>query len=130
MAQAEIGIFGGSGFYSLIEDAEEVEMSTPYGKPSDKIALGTISGRKVAFLPRHGKTHHLPPHMIPYRANLWAMKELGVKRIIAPAAVGSLQAKIKPGDFVICDQFFDRTTGRKDTFYDGKPVTHISCAEP
>jgi len=130
MAEAEIGVFGGSGFYSLMDDVKEMEVSTPYGKPSDKVALGEIAGRKVAFIPRHGKTHEYPPHKIPYKANLWAMKQLGVTRIIAPAAVGSLQARVKPGDFVVCDQFVDRTNCRADTFYDGKPVTHISCADP
>ncbi len=130
LAEAEIGVFGGSGFYSLLDEFKEIELETPFGPPSDKIALGTIAGRKVAFLPRHGKKHVFPPHRIPYRANAWAMKELGVKRIIAPAAVGSLQATVKPGDFVVCDQFVDRTSGREHSFYDGNPVTHISCAEP
>jgi 5'-methylthioadenosine phosphorylase len=130
MAEAEIGVFGGSGFYSLMDDVKEIDVSTPYGKPSDKVAVGEIAGRKVAFIPRHGKTHEYPPHKIPYKANLWAMKQLGVTRIIAPAAVGSLQASVKPGDFVVCDQFVDRTNCRADTFYDSKPVTHISCADP
>ncbi|MCE5199012.1 MAG: S-methyl-5'-thioadenosine phosphorylase [Armatimonadota bacterium] len=128
--KAEIGVFGGSGFYSLMDSFEEVKVETPYGAPSDFIAIGTIAGRRVAFLPRHGKHHQLPPHMIPYRANIWAMKQLGVTQIIGPNAVGSLQANIKPGDFVICDQFIDRTSGRGDTFYDGPITTHISSAEP
>ncbi len=128
--KAEIGVFGGSGFYSLIEGLEEVKIETPYGPPSDTIAIGTVEGRRVAFLPRHGKRHHLPPHMIPYRANIYAMKQLGVSQIIGPNCVGSLQKNIKPGDFVVCDQFIDRTTGRKDTFYDGPIATHISSAEP
>ncbi len=127
---AEIGVFGGSGFYTLLENAEEVKIDTPYGAPSDLVTIGTVAGRRVAFLPRHGKRHSLPPHMIPYRANIWAMKQLGVTRIIGPNAVGSLQADIKPGDFVVCDQFIDRTRGRPDTFYDGPIVTHISSAEP
>jgi 5'-methylthioadenosine phosphorylase len=130
MADAEIGVFGGSGFYSLLKDAEEVEVETPYGNPSDRAAIGKVGNRKVAFIPRHGKNHSIPPHKINYRANLWAMRELGVKRIIAPAAVGSLQPHVRPGDFVVCDQFVDRTTGRLDTYCEGKPVTHISCAEP
>jgi len=92
--------------------------------------LGRIAGRKVAFLPRHGHGHKYPAHAINYRANLWAMKQLGVKRIIAPSAVGSLQPHIKPGDFVLCDQFVDRTSGRKDTFYDGPVTIHISTADP
>lgn len=130
MPEAEIGVFGGSGLYSLLDKAEEIDFSTPFGAPSDKIALGMVAGRKIAFLPRHGKKHSLPPHAIPYKANLWAMKELGVKRIIAPAAVGSLQPAIKPGDFVLCDQFVDRTSGREHSYFDCSPVTHISCADP
>src|SRR5471032_2208925 len=107
--QAEIGIFGGSGFYSFAEGAiQELNVDTPYGPPSDTIALATVAGRRVAFLPRHGRTHSLPPHKITYRANLWAFKELGVTRVLAPNAVGSLQAHIQPGDFVIADQFVDR----------------------
>ncbi|MEN6371978.1 MAG: S-methyl-5'-thioadenosine phosphorylase [Armatimonadota bacterium] len=127
---AEIGVFGGSGFYSLLENAVEFKVETPYGAPSDKLTLGTFEGRKVAFLPRHGRDHQYPPHMIPYRANIWAMKSLGVTRIIAPSAVGSLQTHIKPGDFVVCDQFVDRTCGRKDTFYDGPVAVHVSSADP
>lgn len=128
--RADIGVFGGSGFYSFLEDVEEVEIETAYGKPSDKIALAKIGDKTVAFLPRHGKDHSLPPHMIPYRANLQAMKMLGVKWIIAPTASGSLQPYIKPGEFVICDQFVDRTWGRKDTYFDGPVTRHISAAEP
>lgn len=127
---AEIGIFGGSGFYSLFDSAQEVEIETPYGKPSDKITIGEIDGHKVAFLPRHGKDHRFAPHTIPYQANLWAFKELGVKRIISPSAAGSLQPQIKPGDFVICDQFINQTSGRPSTFYHGPKVVHISCADP
>lgn len=128
--RAEIGVFGGSGFYELLENAEEMQVDTPYGAPSSPLMLGEIAGRKVAFLPRHGLHHELPPHMINYRANVWAMKELGVTRIIGPNACGSLQANVKPGDFVICDQFVDRTCGRKDTFYDGPTTTHVSSADP
>jgi 5'-methylthioadenosine phosphorylase len=127
---AEIGVFGGSGFYSLLEGMREVSVETPYGAPSDVLALGEIGGRKVAFLPRHGKAHALPPHMINYRANLWAMKSLGVSRIIGPTAAGSLKAYVEPGDFVVSDQLVDRTTGRKDTFYDGPVTTHVSFAHP
>jgi len=127
---AEIGVFGGSGFYSLMDEFEEIKVETPYGAPSDLVAIGSVAGRRVAFLPRHGRSHQYPPHVIPYRANVYAMKQLGVTRIIAPNAVGSLQAQIKPGDFVVCDQFVDRTSGRKDTFYDGPITTHISSAEP
>jgi 5'-methylthioadenosine phosphorylase len=130
LPQAEIGVFGGSGFYSLLENPEEHRVNTPYGAPSSPIMVGEIGGRTVAFLPRHGKDHSLPPHMINYRANVWAMKELGVTRIIGPNACGSLQPDVKPGDFVICDQFVDRTWGRKDTFYDGPITTHVSSADP
>lgn len=130
MAEAEIGVFGGSGFYSFLENAEEVRVSTPYGHPSDTIMVGEIAGRKVAFLPRHGRHHQFPPHFINYRANVWAMKQLGVSRILGPCAAGSLQPNIHPGDFVICDQFVDRTRGREDTFYHGPETTHISCADP
>lgn len=128
--QAEIGVFGGSGFDSLLDDPIEFKVDTPYGAPSAPVTYGEIAGRKVAFLPRHGKTHDLPPHMIDYRANVWAMKLLGVQQIIGPNACGSLQPHVKPGDFVICDQFVDRTTGRKDTFYDGPITTHVSSADP
>ena len=128
--QAEIGVFGGSGFYSLLEQHRDIVVDTPYGAPSDQLALGTIAGRRVAFLPRHGHAHSLPPHMINYRANLWAMKSLGVQRIIGPCAAGSLQSDVKPGHFVVCDQLVDRTNGRKDTFYDGPETTHVSFAYP
>jgi 5'-methylthioadenosine phosphorylase len=127
---AEIGIFGGSGFYSLLDGMEEVPVTTPYGEPSAPLAVGDIEGHRVAFLPRHGAKHHLPPHMINYRANLWAMKELGVTRIIGPCAAGSLKKDVGPGSFVVCDQLVDRTTGRKDTFYDGPVTTHVSFADP
>ncbi len=128
--RAEIGVFGGSGFHSLLEGAKEHRIDTPYGAPSADVTIGEIGGRSVAFLPRHGNEHQYPPHMINYRANVWAMKELGVSRIIGPNACGSLQPGVKPGDFVICDQFVDRTTGRKDTFYDGPTTTHVSSADP
>jgi 5'-methylthioadenosine phosphorylase len=127
---AEIGVFGGSGFYELIDNPREYKVGTPYGAPSSPVMHGEIGGRTVAFLPRHGKDHSLPPHMINYRANLWAMKEGGVSRIIGPNACGSLQADVVPGDFVICDQFVDRTKGRLDTFYDGPITTHVSAADP
>jgi len=127
---AEIGVFGGSGFYSLIENAREVWIETPYGAPSDRVAVGEVAGKKVAFLPRHGKDHRFPPQAINYRANLWAMKELGVSRIIAPTACGSLKASVAPGEMVVADQIVDRTSGRKDTFYDGPITTHISFADP
>ncbi len=129
MSKAEIGVFGGSGFYSLLKDVQEVKVDTPYGPPSDAVMLATVAGRKVAFLPRHGRNHTIPPGKINYRANVWAMRSLGVKAVISPCAAGSLQAHVEPGSFVVCDQFVDRTTGRIDTFYDGPIVTHISPAE-
>jgi 5'-methylthioadenosine phosphorylase len=128
--QADIGVFGGSGFYSLIEGAHEAWVDTPYGVPSDRVALGEIAGKKVAFLPRHGMDHRYAPHTINYRANLWVMKELGVKWIIGPTAAGSLSRDYKPGSMVVCDQLVDRTTGRKDSYYDGPITTHVSFADP
>ncbi len=129
--RADIGVFGGSGFYSLMEGPIElVSVQTPYGPPSDSVGIGTLGDSRVAFLPRHGPHHRLPPHRINYRANVWAMGHLGVQRIIAPTAAGSLQPHIKPGDFVVCDQFVDRTYGREQTFYDGPRVVHISTADP
>jgi 5'-methylthioadenosine phosphorylase len=128
-ASAEIGVFGGSGFYSLLEDVREVKVDTPYGPPSDSVFLADVAGRKVAFIPRHGRRHTLPPHRVPYRANVWALRSLGVKAVISPCAAGSLQAHVKPGDFVVCDQFVDRTSGRDQTFFDGPIVTHVSSAE-
>ncbi|HBE79807.1 MAG TPA: S-methyl-5'-thioadenosine phosphorylase [Firmicutes bacterium] len=130
MNKANIGIFGGSGFYSLLDNVEEIAVDTPYGAPSDRIAIAEIAGKKVAFLPRHGKNHQLPPHLINYRANLWAMKSLGVQQIIGPCAAGSLQEHVKPGDFVIVDQFVNRTWGRTDSFVEGPNVAHLSAAEP
>jgi 5'-methylthioadenosine phosphorylase len=128
--QVEIGIFGGSGLYALLDSYDEVNVETPYGAPSDAIMVGTLAGKSVAFLPRHGRGHTIAPHKINYRANLWAMHALGVSGIIAPSAVGSLQADIHPGSMVVCDQYVDRTTGRADTFYDGDQVIHISPADP
>jgi len=128
--QADIGVFGGSGFYSFVDIEKEIAVETPYGQPSNRIILGKIGGKKVAFLPRHGRNHSLPPHKINYRANIWAMKALGVKRVISPCAAGSLQKHVEPGDFVICDQFVNMTSGRADTFYDGPIVTHVSPADP
>jgi 5'-methylthioadenosine phosphorylase len=129
--RADVGVFGGSGFYSLMEGpVEQVSVQTPYGAPSDSIAIGRLGEVRLAFLPRHGPHHRLPPHAINYRANLWAMAQLGVTRVIAPTAAGSLQPRIKPGEFVVCDQFVDRTYAREQTFYDGPRVVHISTADP
>lgn len=129
---AEIGIIGGTGVYDseIIEDAQEVKIHTPYGAPSSLITVGTYKDRKVAFIPRHGKEHTIPPHNIPVRANIWALKQLGVKRVLASSAVGSLREDYKPKDFVLTDQFIDRTKNRPDTFYEGGRIAHISSADP
>jgi 5'-methylthioadenosine phosphorylase len=128
----EIGIIGGTGIYDpkIMKNPEEIKIHTPYGSPSDVITVGKIFGKEVAFLPRHGSKHTLNPSQINYRANIWALKELGVKKILAPCAVGSLKEDIKPGDFVFVDQFIDKTFLRKSTFYEGSKVCHISVAEP
>ena len=129
-ATAEIGIFGGSGFYEWLDAADEIEVTTPYGPPSGSLALAEVGGRRVAFLPRHGPNHEVSAPFVNYRANVWAMHELGVRRIIGPSAVGSLRPDLHPGDLVICDQFFDRTSGRADTYYPGPDVVHVSVADP
>jgi 5'-methylthioadenosine phosphorylase len=128
-AAAEIGVIGGSGLYALLEDAEEFEVSTPYGPPSDPITVAEVGGRRVAFLPRHGRDHRYPPHKIPYRANLWALRALGVRQVLAPCAVGGLRPELGPGTFVVPDQLIDRTSGRVQTFYDQGAV-HVSFADP
>ena len=127
---AEIGVFGGSGFYSFLDNVREIPVETPYGPPSGPVAVGEVEGRTVAFLPRHGQAHTLPPHKINYRANVWALKSLGVTRVIGPCAAGSLKEEVRPGEFVVSDQLVDRTTGRVDTFYDGPITTHIGFADP
>jgi 5'-methylthioadenosine phosphorylase len=127
---ARIGVFGGTGFYSFLGDVEVVEIDTPYGPPSAPVSIGTVDGVPVAFLPRHGLDHQFPPHKVNFRANVWALKEVGVERIIGPCAAGSLKSKVEPGDFVICDQLVDRTSGRADTFYDGPVTTHVAFADP
>jgi len=130
--QAEIGIFGGTGIYDsgLLQNSKEIRMDTPYGKTSDVITIGEFEGKKIAFMPRHGKKHSIPPHMINYCANIWAFKELGITRIIAPSAVGSLKEKIKPGHFVLPSQFIDFTKSRKNSFSKDGKVIHISVADP
>lgn len=127
-----IGIIGGTGFYdpSLFEEIIEKKIYTSFGEPSSLIALCYYKGRKLAFIPRHGKNHTIPPHKVNYRANIWALKELGVDRIIAGSTVGSLREKFAPGEFVIPDQFIDRTKKRLDTFYESGQVCHISPADP
>jgi 5'-methylthioadenosine phosphorylase len=130
--QAEIGIIGGTGFYDpqFVKNSREVKLDTPYGMPSDWIIVGELDGRKVAFLPRHGKKHTIRPTDVNSRANIHALKELGVQRILAPSTVGSLREEYKPGDIVFVDQFIDRTTRREQSFYTGPKVCHISVAEP
>lgn len=108
---------------------DEVELDTPYGKPSAPVVIGEIGGTRVAFLPRHGRHHEFPPAQVPYRANVWAMRELGVRRIIGPCASGALTPELELGTFVVCDQYVDRTSGREDTFYTG-PTVHVSAADP
>ena len=128
--RAEIGVFGGSGFQHLLDGAEQVRVETPYGDPSDLISIAEVGGRTVAFLPRHGHGHRLPPHQIPYRANVWAMRELGVRQLLAPCAAGSLDPGLPPGAMVLVDQFVDRTSSRAHTFYDGPGATHVAGADP
>ncbi len=127
---ADIGVFGGSGFYSLLDNVREIAMETPFGPPSDSLFLAELEGKRVAFLPRHGRGHTIAPHAINYRANVWAMKRLGVRFLISPCAAGSLQTHVAPEHFVVCDQYVDRTRNRKDTFYDGPDVYHVSSANP
>ena len=130
--KAEIGIFGGTGIYDseLLQESKEISIDTPYGKTSDSITIGDYKGRKIAFMPRHGKKHAIPPHMINFRANIWAFKELGVTRILAPSAVGSLKEEFKPGDFALPSQFLDFTKSRIGSFSEDGRVIHISVAEP
>lgn len=130
LPSAEIGVFGGTAFYSFLDDVEEVVVQTPFGAPSAPLAVGSVEGRRVAFLPRHGPGHSVPAHRVNYRANLWALRRLGVRRLLAPCSVGSLQPHVRPGDFVVCDQLVDRTSGRADTFFDGPLPAHVSFADP
>lgn len=132
MEEAEIGIFGGTGIYDsgLLKEAKEITIDTPFGKTSDTITVGIFKNRKIAFMPRHGKKHTIPPHLINYRANIWAFKELGIKRIIAPSAVGSLKEEIAPGQFVLPSQFLDFTKSRQGSFAGDGKVIHVSVADP
>ena len=129
MGDPTVGVIGGSGFYSLVEDAERVEVSTPYGDPSAAVAVGVVAGRSVAFLPRHGLAHELPPHRINYRANMWALRSLGVRQVLAPCAVGGLQPGMVPGTLVVPDQLVDRTTGRAQTYVE-RGAAHAPFADP
>ena len=128
----EIGIIGGTGVYDpeLFKNIEKVRLATPFGAPSDEITIGELAGRKVAFINRHGPGHSIPPHLVNSRANIWALKKVGVTRILAPGAVGSLKEDYKPGDIVITDQFVDFTKKREYTFYEGGRVFHVSLADP
>jgi len=132
MPEAEIAVIGGTGLYRfLASDAEHVIVDTPYGPTSAPIEIATVGHRRVAVLPRHGAEHSIAPHRIPFRANIWALEALGVTRILAPCAVGSLRPDRRPGDVVVCDQFVDRTWGRPGSFFlDGPEVGHVSSAEP
>lgn len=135
-----LGVFGGSGFYEFLDDADEVEVTTPYGSPAGPVVIGSITGNRIAFIARHGREHQFAAHRVPYRANVWALHSLGVRSIVAPCSVGSLQPDIHPGQMVIVDQLVDRTHGRPDTFHDvgglnaergsAGPVHHQTFAEP
>ena len=125
----EIGVIGGSGLYALLTGAREVPVETPYGPPSDPLVVGDVGGREVAFLPRHGRDHRFPPHRIPYRANLWALRSVGVRQVLAPCAVGGLSPSLGPGALVVPDSLVDRTSGRVSTFYDTGAV-HVPFADP
>jgi len=127
---AEIGVIGGTGFYEFLESADELQITTPFGDPSDPLVIGEVGGRRVAFLPRHGRDHRFPPHKIPYRANLWALRSVGVRQVLAPSAVGSLTTSYGPGTLVIPDQLVDRTTSRTQTFYEHDGAVHIQFADP
>ena len=129
-SRADIGVIGGSGLYALL-DGEPVEVQTPFGSPSDPVTLAEVGGRRVAFLPRHGRDHRFPPHRVNYRANLWALRSLGVRQVLAPCAVGSLRAEQGPGTIVVPDQVVDRTWGRAHTVVDAEgAVAHVSFADP
>ncbi|MDQ1286632.1 MAG: 5-methylthioadenosine phosphorylase [Actinomycetota bacterium] len=128
---AEIGVIGGSGFYSWFDDADDIQIDTPFGSPSDRVLVGQVAGRSVAFLPRHGGDHRFPPHLVNYRANLWALRSLGVRQVLAPCAVGSMHPELGPGSLVVPDQLIDRTWGRAHTVYDAVgPVAHVTFADP
>lgn len=133
MVEADIAVIGGSGFYTFLADVEHVDVSTPYGSPAAQIAVGTVKGerreRQVAFLPRHGRGHQFPAHQVNYRANMWALRSIGVRQILAPCAVGSLRPELGPGTLVVPDQLVDRTSGRHQTYYD-EGACHISFADP
>ena len=126
---ADVGVIGGTGFYSFLDDAEEVVVETPYGDPSSSLAVGRVADRDVAFLPRHGQHHEFPPHAINYRANLWALRALGVRQVLAPCAVGGLSPAVAPGDLVVPDQLVDRTHRRVGSFVE-RGAVHLPFADP
>jgi 5'-methylthioadenosine phosphorylase len=126
---AEVAVIGGSGFYSFLDDPEQHPVETPYGDPSAPVSVGTLAGRRVAFLPRHGANHEFPPHLINYRANLWALRSLGVRQVLAPCAVGGLRPEVAPGDIVVPDQLVDRTWGRAQSYVE-TGACHVSFADP
>lgn len=128
----EFGVIAGSGIYTIpeLEIIDSVRVSSPYGEPSDHYRIGRLFGREIAFLPRHGSLHHIPPHRINYRANIWGFRELGVKRILSIGATGGISKEMKPGSLVLPDQIIDRTSGREATFYDENDVVHIDLTEP
>ena len=126
---AEVAVIGGSGFYSFLDDPEQLAVGTPYGDPSAPISVGEVAGRRVAFLPRHGPAHEYPPHLINYRANLWALRSLGVRQVLAPCAVGGLRSEVAPGDLVVPDQLVDRTAGRARTYVE-RGAVHLPFADP
>ena len=128
-SRADVAVIGGSGFYSFLDDPETVDVATPYGEPSAPVSLGEVAGRRVAFLPRHGRHHEYPPHRINYRANLWALRSLGVRQVLAPCAVGGLRDDVAPGDLVVPDQLVDRTSGRARTFVE-RGAVHLPFADP
>lgn len=129
--QADIGIIGGSGFYSFFDQAEKVEVDTPFGAPSAPLSVGEVAGRRVAFLPRHGERHQFAPHKVNYRANLWALRSVGVRQVLAPCAVGGLRRELEPGTFVVPDQVVDRTYRAGHTVWEAEgPVVHVPFAEP
>ena len=129
--RADLGLIGGSGFYEFFDQAERVSVSTPFGDPSDDLVIGEVDGRRVAFLARHGQGHRFPPHRVNYRANLWALRAVGVRQVLAPCAVGSLVPAHGPGTVVVPDQVVDRTWGREHTVYaEEGPVVHVGFADP
>ena len=129
--RADLGLIGGSGFYEFFDHAERVRVTTPFGDPSDDVVIGEVDGRRVAFIARHGQGHRFPPHKVNYRANLWALRSVGVRQVLSPCAVGSLREELGPGTIVVPDQVVDRTWGREHTVYDAEgPVVHVGFADP